>query len=220
MSEISMNTVNKTLEALRKNNMQAYFCNNSDEVRELVCKLMKKGDTVTHGGSVTLAQTGITKLISNGDYNYLDRNAPELTREQVEEIYLKAFTSDVYLTSANAITENGELYNVDGNSNRVAAILYGPKSVIVIAGYNKIVPDINEAIARVKCEAAPKNTVRLNCDTYCAKTGKCVSLNKEDSLMSDGCRSEQRICCNYVVSSLQRKKDRIKVIIVGEELGY
>lgn len=220
MSEINMSVVNKTLEALRKNNMQSYFCNNSEEVRELVCKLMKKGDTVTHGGSVTLVQTGITKIISNGDYNYLDRNAPGLTREQVEEIYLKSFTSDVYLTSANAITEKGELYNVDGNSNRVAAILYGPKSVIVIAGYNKIVPDINEAISRVKTIAAPQNTVRLNCETYCAKTGKCISLEKDNCLMSDGCRSEQRICCNYVVSSMQRKKDRIKVIIVGEELGY
>lgn len=220
MSEIHMPTINKTMEALRRNNMQVYFCNNSEEACELVRSLMKKGDTVTHGGSVTLAQAGITNLISNGDYKYLDRSAPGLTREQVEDIYRKAFTADVYLTSANAITENGELYNVDGNSNRVAAILYGPESVIVIAGYNKIVPDINEAILRVKCTAAPQNTVRLGCDTYCAKTGKCVSLDKKDSLMPDGCGSEGRICCNYVVSAMQRKKDRIKVIIVGEELGY
>ena len=220
MSEINMPTINKTLEALRKNNMQAYFCKNSEEVLELVRSLIKKGDTVTHGGSVTLAQTGIKKLISNGDYNYLDRSAAGLTREQVEEIYIKAFTSDVYLTSANAITESGELYNVDGNSNRVAAILYGPKSVIVIAGYNKIVHDINEAVERIKCTAAPQNTVRLKCDTYCAETGKCVSLEKDGSLMPDGCRSAERICCNYVVSAMQRKKDRIKVIIVGEELGY
>ena len=220
MSEMHMSTVNKTLEALRKNNMQAYFCATAEEVPDLVRTLINKGDIVTHGGSVTLAQTGITKLLSGGDYCYLDRNAPGLTREQVQEIYLKAFTSDVYFTSSNAITENGELYNVDGNSNRVAAMIYGPKSVIVIAGYNKIVSDLNTAITRVKCIAAPQNTQRLNCDTYCAKTGKCVSFQKKDSLMCDGCLSEQRICCSYTVIAQQRHKDRIKVIIVGEKLGY
>lgn len=220
MSEIHMPTVNKTLDALRKNNMQAYFCPTAEEVCPLVKTLINKGDTVTHGGSVTLQQTKIPALLSNGDYTYLDRDKPGLTREEIEEIYRKAFFADVYFTSSNAITENGELYNVDGNSNRTAAILYGPKSVIVIAGYNKIVPDINEAIARVKYQAAPQNTVRLDCKTYCAKMGQCVSLNKEDSLLSDGCKSEARICCNYVVSAQQRHKDRIKVIIVGEQLGY
>lgn len=220
MSEISTETVKKTVEALKRNNMEAFFCQSAEEVPALVKNLMKKGDTVTHGGSVTLEQTGVTKLLANGDYNYLDRNASGLTREQIEEIYRKSFTADVYLTSANAVTESGELYNVDGNSNRVAAILYGPKSVIVVVGYNKIVKNINDAVARVKRCAAPQNTVRLNCDTYCAKTGKCVSLEKEGSLLPDGCRSEQRICCNYVVSAMQRQKNRIKVIIVGEELGY
>lgn len=219
MSQINMQSVNKTLDSLRKNNMEAYFCENSEKARELVKSLMKKGDTVSHGGSVTLSQTGITDILKNGDYNYLDRSAAG-SREEIEEIYRKTFSADVFLTSANAITENGELYNVDGNSNRVAAILYGPESVIVIAGYNKIVPDINAAIKRVKEIAAPLNTKRLDCDTYCAKENKCVSLNNDNCLICDGCHSEQRICCNYVISAQQRKKNRIKVIIVGEELGY
>lgn len=219
MSQINMQSVNKTLESLRKNNMEAYFCENSEKARELVKSLMKKGDTVSHGGSVTLTQTGITEILKNGDYNYLDRSAAG-SREEIEEIYRKTFSADVFLTSANAITENGELYNVDGNSNRVAAILYGPESVIVIAGYNKIVPDINAAVKRVKEIAAPLNTKRLDCDTYCAKENKCVSLNNDNSFICDGCHSEQRICCNYVISAQQRKKNRIKVIIVGEELGY
>lgn len=219
MSQINMQSVNKTLDSLRKNNMEAYFCENSEKARELVKSLMKKGDTVSHGGSVTLAQTGITDILKSSDYNYLDRSAAG-SREEIEEIYRKTFFADVFLTSANAITENGELYNVDGNSNRVATILYGPESVIVVAGYNKIVPDINAAIKRVKEIAAPLNTKRLDCDTYCAKGNKCVSLNNDNSFICDGCHSEQRICCNYVISAQQRKKNRIKVIIVGEELGY
>ena len=218
--EINMEKINSTMEALRKNNMQAYYVENSAKAKELVQSLMEKGSTVTHGGSMTLKQTGINELLKSGDYNYLDRSAEGLTREQVEEIYRKSFFADTYLTSANAVTEKGELYNVDGNSIRVAAILYGPKSVIVVVGVNKIVPDIRAAVERVKKVAAPKNTVRLSCKTPCAATGECISLKQPDSVACDGCKSEGRVCCNYVVSAQQRKKDRIKVIIVGEELGY
>ena len=122
--------------------------------------------------------------------------------------------------STNALTENGELYNVDGNSNRVAALLYGPKSVIVVCGINKIVKNIDEAIKRVKTIAAPQNTIRLGIETPCGKTGKCVSLRKENPELCDGCHGDTRICCNYVVSAQQRHIDRIKVIIIGEEYGY
>lgn len=220
MNDINMAVIEKTMKALRKNNMEAYFCENAKQAREQVQKLMKEGDTVTHGGSETLFECGIPELLKSGAYKYLDRNAPGLTRDEISEIYIKAFSSDVFLTSANAITENGLLFNVDGNSNRVAAILYGPKSVIVVAGCNKLVKDVNEAFDRLRTIAAPKNTKRLNCNTYCNKTGKCVSLNKSESLLGEGCGSEQRICCNYVISAYQRHKNRIKVIIVGEALGY
>lgn len=220
MNELDMTRVEKTMEALRKNNMSACFASTKAEAVEKVKELLKKGDTVTHGGSVTLSECGITELLKSGDYNYLDRSAPGLTREQVQDIYRKAFSCDAYLTSTNAITENGMLFNTDGNCNRVAAIVFGPESVIVVAGYNKIVKDLDEAFLRLRTVASPKNTQRLNCATYCAKTGKCVSLNDPDAKLGDGCKSEQRICCSYVVSSFQRVKDRIKVIIVGEELGY
>ncbi len=220
MEMISNEKIEKTMQALRKNNMLPFLCANADEAREKVRELLKDGDTVTHGGSETLFQCGIPEMLRSGNYNYLDRNAEGLTREQIEDIYIKAFSSDVYLTSANAITENGLLFNTDGNSNRVAAIMYGPKSVIVIAGINKLVSDLDEAFLRLRTTAAPKNTTRLKCDTYCAKTGKCVSLNSSDSKIGDGCASEQRICCNYAISACQRKKDRIKVIIVQEPLGY
>ena len=212
--------VEKTIKNLKRNNMDAYFCENAEEARELVKTLIKKGDTITNGGSATLKQTGVYDIISSSDYNYLDRSREGITREEVEEIYLKAFRADAFFTSANAITENGELYNVDGNSNRVAALLDDPKSVVVVAGVNKIVKDIDEAIYRVKTIAAPQNTVRLNLDTYCNKTGKCVSLQKDNPELCDGCHSAGRVCCNYVVSAQQRHVGRIKVIIIGEEYGY
>ena len=122
--------------------------------------------------------------------------------------------------SSNAVTESGVLYNVDGNGNRVAALTFGPKSVIVVMGYNKIVKDLDEAVRRVKTVSAPANAVRLNCETYCRHTGVCVSLSKEHPEMADGCRNSDRVCATYVVSGQQRVKDRIKVILVGEELGY
>ncbi len=220
MEKLDMTVINRTMDALRKNNMQPFFCEKKEDAAGLVAALMKKGDTVSHGGSVTLKETGITKLLSGGDYNYLDRSKEGLTREDVENIYRQTFSADVFLTSANAVTERGELYNVDGNGNRVAAIVYGPKSVIVVVGVNKIVSDLDEAVKRVKTIAAPMNTKRLECNTYCAGEGGCVSLCDDYSFMSDGCHSENRICCSYLVSAQQRVKDRIKVVIVGESLGY
>lgn len=210
----------KTMENLRRNKMKPYFCETKAEACELVKTLINKGDVISSGGSVTLKETGVYDIITSSNYNYLDRSVPGMTREEVEEVYRKTFCADAYFTSTNALTENGELYNVDGNSNRVAAILYGPKSVVVVCGINKLVKNLEEAAIRVKTIAAPKNTVRLNCDTYCAKDGKCMSLNQENSEMCEGCHSDGRICCNYVVCAQQRHVDRIKVIIIGEEYGY
>lgn len=212
--------VEKTIENLKRNKMDAYYCDTKEQACELVKTLINKGDVISCGGSVTLKQTGVYDIITSSDYNFLDRSAEGLTREQVEEIYRKTFFADAFFTSTNAVTENGELYNVDGNSNRVAAILYGPKSVVVVCGVNKLVKNIEQAVNRVKTVAAPQNTVRLDCDTYCAKTGKCVSLNNEDSELCHGCHSDGRICCNYVVCAQQRHVNRIKVIIIGEEYGY
>lgn len=212
--------IDKTMENLRRNKMEPYFCETKEEACEVVKTLIKKGDVISSGGSQTLKETGVYDIITSSDYNYLDRTIPGLTKEQIEEVYQKTFSADAYFTSTNALTENGELYNVDGNSNRVSAILYGPKSVIVVCGINKLVKNIEEAVVRVKTIAAPKNTIRLNCDTYCAKTGKCVSLGNEDSELCEGCHSDGRVCCNYVVCAQQRHINRIKVIIIGEEYGY
>ena len=212
--------IDKTLENLKRNNMDAYFCDTKEDACALVKTLINKGDVISSGGSMTLKETGVYDIITSADYNCLDRSRAGITREEIEEVYRKTFSADAYFASSNAITEDGQLYNVDGNSNRVAAILYGPKSVVLVCGYNKIVKNLDEAVNRVKCIAAPKNTIRLGIETYCGKEGKCVSLNSENPELCSGCHSEGRICCNYVVCSQQRHKNRIKVIIVGEEYGY
>lgn len=211
--------IQKTGKNLQKNNMEFFFAKTKEDVPGIVASLLKKGDTITNGGSATMAECGLAEILSSPEYNYLDRTKCE-TREEVLELYRKAFFADVYISSSNAITEDGVLYNVDGNSNRIAAIAYGPASVIIIAGYNKIVKDLEAAEVRVKREAAPPNCVRLNCETYCKEKGECVSLQKADRQMTDGCGGDGRICCNYLISAQQRQKGRIKVIIVGEELGF
>ena len=219
MTEEMKIRVETTLKNLKRNKMEAYYVDTKEDAQELVRTLISKGDTLSCGGSVTLKQTGIYDIISSEDYIFLDRSACE-TPEQVEEVYRKTFCADAFFTSANAVTENGELYNVDGNSNRVAAILYGPKSVVCVCGVNKLVKNIGEAITRVKTKAAPPNTVRLGIETPCAKTGECISLKKDNPEMCEGCYGDGRICCNYVVCAQQRHVNRIKVIIIGEEYGY
>lgn len=210
--------IKKTMDNLEKNGIKSYFVETKAEVVPLIKTLVNKGESVSNGGSVTLQETGVMDLLNSGYYDFIDRTG--LEGEELRQAYIRAFGCDTFFCSSNAVTENGELYNVDGNSNRVACIVYGPRQVIMVVGVNKIVKDINEAVKRVKEKAAPLNTKRLSCKTPCEATGKCISLNKEDPLMCDGCASPQRVCCNYVVSARQRHKDRIKVILVNENLGY
>lgn len=210
--------IKKVMANLEKNNMQPFFVETKEEVIPLIKSLVNKGESISHGGSETLKEVGAIELFKSGDYDYIDRSG--LEGEELRQSYIRAFGCDTYFTSSNAITENGELYNVDGNSNRVACIVFGPRQVIVVAGINKIVENIDEAVERIKKVSAPPNTQRLSCKTPCAVTGSCISLNKENPFICDGCESSQRICCNYVISAKQRHKNRIKVIIVNENLGY
>ena len=216
--------IKKTMANLEKNNMKPYFVEKKEEVIPLIKTLIADGESVSHGGSETLKEIGVIEMLKTGNYDYIDRSG--LEGEALRQSYIRAFGCDTYLTSVNAVTENGELYNVDGNSNRVACIVYGPRQVIAVVGIlaffflNTFFVFITDDLILVKTTAAPPNTKRLDCKTPCAVTGKCISLNKENPLISDGCESQQRICCNYVVSAKQRHKDRIKVIIVNENLGY
>lgn len=218
VKEIITRRILKTGENLKKNNMEFYYAEAASDVSDIIKSLIKEGDVITNGGTMTMKECGLAELLSSPDYQYLDRS--KMTPEEVAQLYIRAFSADVYISSSNAITEDGVLYNVDGNSNRIAAIAFGPKSVIIIAGYNKIVRNLEEAELRVKQLAAPANCLRLDCPTYCKEKGECVSLSKADRQMYDGCSGDGRICCNYLISAHQRHKGRIKVIIVGEELGY
>lgn len=201
--------IKRVTDNLRLNKMKPYFAETREQLYDIVRELVKDDKLITAGGSMTLKESGVTDLLMNEFGGaYLDRSTGK-DKAEIDEIMRKAFVSDTFFSSSNAITENGELYNVDGNGNRVSAMIFGPKQVVVVAGVNKIVKDLDEAKRRVELIAAPRNTVRLNCDTPCAKTGECVH-----------CHSGARICCSFVVLGQQRVPDRIKVILVNEELGY
>jgi len=201
--------VKRTIENLEKNNMNGYYVQTEEEALDIIKGLISEGDTVAVGGSMTLFETGVIELLRSGKYNFLDRYKEGLSPSDMKEIYRKSFFADAYFTGTNAITESGELYNVDGNGNRVAAMLYGPDKVIVVAGRNKIVKDIDQAILRVKETAGPANNVRLNRANPCTKTGCCMD-----------CKQEGRICNEYTVIRRQGVKGRIHVIIINKDLGY
>lgn len=205
-----------TMEALKKNRMQPFYAETKDEIMPIIKSLIEKGESVAVGGSVTLDQIGAIEEFRNGDYAFIDRYKEGITLEERKKLFRDAFFADNFLMSSNAVTQNGELINVDGNGNRVAALIYGPESVIVVVGANKIVENTAKGFERIRKIAAPKNVKRLGCETHCAVCGECVGNDN----IGSGCFSEKRICCDYVVSSFQRFKDRIKVIICAEELGY
>lgn len=207
----------RVAENLARNNMQVIYAADRAQALQAVKSLLQPGNTIGLGGSVTLQECGITELVRNPEYRLIDRYQPGMTQEQMEAKFAEALTADVFLCSTNAITEDGALYNVDGTSNRVAAMLYGPQKVIVVAGVNKIVPDLTAAVERVRTVAAPRNAQRLNKNTYCAACGICKTCGAP---LGEGCGSPQRICRNFVVSTKQARKDRICVILVDETLGY
>lgn len=214
-------TVQTTLQNLTAHGMKACYAATAAEIPALVKAHLTPGCRVAVGGSVTLTQTGVLALLRSGDYDFLDRYDPALTREETNQILRQSAAADWFLCSANAITQSGELYNVDGNANRVAALAFGPQHVLVIAGVNKIVPTLSDAVLRVKTVAAPKNARRLHCETPCAVTGRCLSLDTGRGMeMTAGCQCPDRLCCQYLVSGPQRRPDRIRVILCGEPLGY
>lgn len=201
--------IKRTIDALEKNNINGYFLESKEELIDTIKDLIEEGSTVTCGGSMSLFELGIIDHLRSSRYEFLDRYKEGITPEEVRNIYVSAFDADAYFTSTNAITEDGELYNVDGNGNRVAAMIYGPKKVIVVVGVNKIVKNIDEAIKRNKNISAPANARRLNKNTPCSKIGYCVD-----------CNSEEKICRAYTVIKSQNIKDRIHVLFINENIGY
>lgn len=199
--------IENTIKALKANRFGAYYAENSAEALEIVKKLLKDGEKVTCGGSLTIKQVGVIDYISGGNFDYTDPYAfsdPEVRAKMMEQ----RFTSDTFFCSANAIISDGRLYNEDGICSRVAPMLFGPKQVIVVAGKNKIVDTEAQAKHRMQTIAAPLNAKRLATKTPCVIDGVCHN-----------CKSEARICCSTVITNFNRIFERIKVIIVNEDLG-
>ena len=202
------NMANTIIKNMKKKNMEGYYCATSAEAVEKALSLMPEGASITWGGSVTLTECGLMEAIQAKNYDLIDR-ADAKTPEEARQMYGRQVMADFFLMSSNAVTLDGELVNIDGNSNRVACLCCGPKNVIVIAGMNKIVSTVEEGVDRVHNFAAPPNTVRLNKNTPCAQTGRCAD-----------CYSPDCICSQIVITRRSSIPNRIKVILVGEELGY
>ena len=195
------------VKALNSRFFDAHYCDTADDAKELALSMIPSEATVSWGGSATLSQIGLIDALRNGNFKLIDRDiAPP---ERKKELMRQALLSDVFLTSSNAITEDGQLFNIDGNGNRVAAMTFGPDSVIVVAGINKVVKDVECAVARARNHAAPINTQRFDLDTPCKITGECAN-----------CKSKDSICAYMVTTRICRPAKKIKVIIVGENLGF
>lgn len=202
------NTAKTIIKNLEKRNMNGYYCETADDALALIKSLLPENASVTNGGSETLVETGIMALIQSPKYQFIDRKSAK-TPEEVKALYGKIVTSDYFFTSTNAITLDGELINVDGNGNRAACLIHGPSHVIIVAGMNKVVPNTEDGIRRVRNFAAPPNAVRLGSKTPCAVTGVCAD-----------CQSPDCLCCQTVITRRSRHTGRIHVILIGENYGY
>lgn len=202
------NAAQTIIKNLEKRNMKGYYCKTAKEALELVKSLIPEGSSVTNGGSETLVETGIMDLIQSPNYEFIDRKQAQ-TPEEAKALYGKIVTADYFLTSTNAITMEGELINVDGNGNRVACLIQGPAHVLVVTGMNKVAATQEDGIRRVRNIAAPPNSLRVGAKTPCTSTGFCAD-----------CQSPDCICCQTVITRRSRHKDRIHVILIGEDYGF
>lgn len=198
------------IKGLEKRNMEGVFCETKEDALAKALSYIEEGSSVTWGGSMSIEEVGLMDAVKNGNYEVIDRSVAKNYEEQ-RQIFAKAVLADYYLMSSNAITLDGELINIDGTGNRVACLTYGPKNVIMIVGMNKVVNDVEDGIKRVRNFASPPNTLRLGLKTPCSMTGRCGD-----------CYGDTCICSQIVVTRRQSAgmKGRIKVILVGESLGY
>ena len=195
----------KVIKGLNSRNMTGYYAKDKDEALKLALELIPEGSTVTMGGAMSAHEIGLVKVLKEGNYNFIDRDDYEDKRAAA----LLAYDADVFLSSTNAMTEDGVLVNIDGNSNRVSAIAHGPKKVVFIVGMNKVCPDVDSAIKRARNVAAPINAQRFGIVTPCTQTGSCMN-----------CKSADTICCNFLITRYSRHTGRIHVILVDEILGF
>jgi len=193
---------------LQRRHIEAFYCPTGDEAVKKVSELIEDGSSVTWGGTMTVRNLGIPQALKDrGTLQVLDRDLVETAEEKLD-MYLKAFSADVYLSSANAISEDGVIVNIDGNGNRVAAITWGPKKVIFVIGLNKVAQTVEAALARARSTASPINAARFDIKTPCQIDGVCHNCNSADSI------------CNYVHFLRNSPRGRHTVVLVGENLGY
>lgn len=193
---------------LEKRNMEAHYFATSAECVDSIISSIPDGSIISWGGSETLKETGLMDAIHNKRYELIDRTTAK-NPEEARQLYAKTVLADYYLMSSNAITIDGELINIDGNGNRVACLIQGPEHVIIVAGMNKIVTDVKSGVARVRNMASPPNAIRLNKDIPCAVSGHCHD-----------CLSPNCFCNQIVITRRSGHDGRIKVYLVGEDLGY
>ena len=189
----------KVIKGLESRNMKGYYADNREDALRLALELIPEKSSVTMGGAMSAHEIGLVEALKEGDYNFLDRDNAEDKRAAM----LAAYDADFFLTSANAMTEDGVMVNIDGNSNRVSAIAQGPKHVLVIVGMNKVCPDVDTAMKRARNVAAPINAQRFGLNTPCAKTGSCMN-----------CKSPDTICCQFLITRYSRHEGRIHVILL------
>ena len=193
---------------LEKRNMEGYFFETGAECVKAITDLIEEDSQISWGGSESIKECGLLDALKKGNYTLIDRLTAK-SPEESRELYVKAVLSDYYLMSTNAITMDGELINIDGNGNRVACLIHGPKHIIIVAGMNKVVSDVEAGYARVRDIATPANTKRLNKNTPCFHTGRCGD-----------CLSPECICNQVVITRRSGHPGRIKVFLVAEDLGY
>ncbi|MBQ8082809.1 MAG: lactate utilization protein [Clostridia bacterium] len=194
----------KVIKGLESRNMTGYYAANKEEALQKALELIPEGSTVTMGGAMSALEIGLVDALKNGNYDFLDRNQME-----PREALLKGYDADVFLTSANAMTEDGIMVNIDGNANRVSYIANGPKKIVAIVGMNKVCDDIDGAMKRARNIAAPTNAQRFEINTPCKKTGSCAN-----------CKSPDTICCQFLITRYSRHAGRIHVILVNDDLGF
>lgn len=200
-NEVLAQTVIKGLES---RNMSGYYAADKEAAVKQALELIPEGSSIAMGGCASAHEIGLIKVLEDGNYNYINRE-----KLSPRESLLAAYDADVFLSSANAITSDGVMVNIDGNSNRVSCIAQGPKKVVFIVGMNKVCSDLDAAMKRARNVAAPANAQRFEVKTPCKTTGKCFD-----------CKSPDTICCQFLITRYSRHKDRIHVILVNDTLGF
>lgn len=198
----------KVIKGLESRNMSGYYAADKEEALKLALELIPENSSITMGGAMSAREIGLVDAVKSGKYNFIERENAS-TPEEKRKATMEGYDADYFLSSVNAMTEDGIIVNIDGNSNRVSMIAHGPKHVLFIVGMNKICDDVDGAMKRARNVAAPVNAQRFNINTPCKKTGSCMN-----------CKSPDTICCQFLITRYSRHEGRIHVILVNDELGF